>query len=204
MGLPWSIPAGLWRGATAVVLATGESLTPDVVAAVSVAHARGGCVAIAVNDAYRVAPWANMLYAADGLWWDVHWPKGAGDFAGFKVTAQPQVRFPVMVVESSGHRGYDERPGFIRTGNNSGYQAIHVAAQMGARKIVVCGIDMQGAHFFGLHSRPLRNTGNFTSYIERFRDLAPPLAARGIDVVNVSPRSALDAFRRGDLATELA
>lgn len=203
-GLSWNIAPELWRDRTVVVLATGETLTETVVDAVRAAHAAARCAVVAVNDAYRLAPWADMLYAADGLWWEFHWQRGAGEFRGLRVTAQRQVRYPVTIAEVSGHRGFDPRPGYIRTGGNSGYQALHVAAQLGARKIVLCGLDMQGSHFFGPHPKPLNNTGSYAHHILQFETLAKPLADLGVDVVNVSPRSALRAFRRGELAAELA
>lgn len=198
--LPLSLPPALFAGRTVAILATGESMTAAVADAVRVA----GIGSVAVNDAYRLAPWAGVLYAADGAWWNVHGPRGAFAFEGWRVSATPMVRGPVMSLRVSGQRGFDDRLGYIRTGSNSGYQAVHLAAQLGARKIVLCGIDMRGSHFFGLHPSPLRNTGSFTRYIELFRTIAQPLANRGIDVVNVSPCSALDAFRRGVLEQELA
>jgi hypothetical protein len=51
-----------WRGATCIVAATGPSFTAEV------AEACRGYPTIAVNDAYRLFPWADILYASDGAW----------------------------------------------------------------------------------------------------------------------------------------
>src|SRR3546814_20177550 len=63
--MPDALPA---RHASAVIIATGESLTDaDVDAAW-----RTGRRIYAVNDAYRKIPCADVLYAADLAWWDLH------------------------------------------------------------------------------------------------------------------------------------
>src|SRR5512139_1237105 len=57
-----------------IVAASGPSLTPKV------ADACKGFHVVAVNDAYRLFPDADVLYACDPKWWDVH--KGVRKFAG--------------------------------------------------------------------------------------------------------------------------
>ena len=44
----------------------------------------------------------------------------------------------------------------------------------------------------------------YTRWVQRFAALAPLLAARGVDVVNCTPGSALRCFRFADLKDELA
>ena len=51
---------GQWAGDTCCILATGPSLTPD-----QAEYAKGKARVIAVNDAWRLAPWADILYACD-------------------------------------------------------------------------------------------------------------------------------------------
>src|SRR5690349_3855481 len=51
-------------------MATGPSLTRDVVTRVAAAKVFGGARVIAINDAYLMAPWADVLYFADPRWWD--------------------------------------------------------------------------------------------------------------------------------------
>ena len=67
----------LWRNQTVVCIASGPSLTQDQVDQVK------GLNTIAINDAYKLAPWANILYACDYQWWD--WHKGVPDFKGYKL-----------------------------------------------------------------------------------------------------------------------
>lgn len=194
MASPWSVPR-LWPGATVAILATGASLTQDQVDAVR------GLPVIAINDAFRLAPWAAMLYAADTQWWRVN-AQDALQFQGLKVTAHESCEFKaVQLLRRTGTEGFDEDPRCLRTGGNSGYQALHVALHAGAARILLLGYDMGGPHFFGRHRAPLRNTdpATFVTWMARFR----ALAGRGAEVVNCTPGSALSCFPRMDLAEAL-
>lgn len=147
---------------------------------------------IAVNDAFTVAPWADMLYAADAKWWIYHC-QTALKFEGLKVTAQNALPYKaVMLLEQTGVTGFDPDPMKIRTGGNSGYQAIHIAIHAGAARILLLGFDMRGDHFFGKHPKGLRNPdpNSFKNWIQRF----PALRNRGAEIINCTPGSALDAF----------
>lgn len=57
-----------WQGLTAALIAGGPSLTPSDVEIVHQARLEGRLRAIAVNDAYLLAPWADAHYAADAKW----------------------------------------------------------------------------------------------------------------------------------------
>ena len=76
---PWTVPALWGSDETAVCLGGGPSLAPQQVDTV-----RGKARVVAVNDAYRLAPWADVLYVCDHKWWG--WHPAALDFAGEKVT----------------------------------------------------------------------------------------------------------------------
>jgi hypothetical protein len=96
----------------------------------------------------------------------------------------------------------------LHGGGNGGYQAINLAYLFGARKIVLAGFDMQRtggqAHWFGEHPKPLSRSHPYSTWIERYRQLAIDCAAAGLDVVNCTTQTALHAFRRGQLDVELA
>jgi hypothetical protein len=188
----------LWPAGTIVCLATGPSLTR---ADVEYVHGKADAV-IAVNDAYRWAPWADVLYACDQKWW--RWHKGAPDFLGLKYTLQPEAAafHRVQVLRQTGTDGLDLNPTGLRTGKNSGYQAINLAVHLGARRIVLLGYDMRGDktsgdHCFGRHpdgSRP-----PFALCLPKFKTLVAPLAAAGVEVINCTRVTALMAFPRQPL-----
>lgn len=155
---------------------------------------------IAVNDAWKIAPGADILYGSDASWWRFH--QVVPEFDGLKVGCFECRSIPGMVtIELSGTTGYDERLGWLRHGANSGYAAVHLAAQLGASRIVLIGFDMRAvdgkSHWFGEHDRMvrLRPGSVYNDWFPAFEELGTELAARGIEVVNATPDSALPCFR---------
>lgn len=193
----------LWPESTVVILATGPSLTQA-----DVDRCCGRARVIAVNDAYKLAPWADALYACDSRWW--HWHKGVPHFHGqkYSLDVRAKQKWPqISVLQNMGEAGLELRSNGLRTGKNSGYQAINLAVHLGARTILLLGYDMRAgrqgqSHFFGEH--PLRTPPPFKDLIPKFASLVQPLLALGIRVVNCTRESALSAFDRMDLETALA
>ena len=188
MATRWSVPK-MWRGETVAVMATGPSMSKAIADEVL----DSGIATIVINDNYRIAPWADMLYAADSCWWNVH-AQEALNFKGIKVTCHESTVYKaVNWLRQSGVEGYDPDPKMIRTGGNSGYQAVHVAIQAGAKRIVLLGFDMGGSgHWFGKHKPPLRNTdpNSYCVWVSRF----PGLMGHGAEIVNCTPGSAITCF----------
>lgn len=176
----------------AACLGSGPSLTlADV-------EACRGLFVIAINDTVQWAPWANVLLGGDLKWW--RWHQGCRSFAGLKYTAHRAVlsEFPdVQVLQKTGIEGAEFDVGKIRTGWNSGYVAIQVAAQFGATSILLLGYDMQPSatgqhHWHGAH--PDGSHPQYRRCLAVFDTLADPLRERGIDVVNCSRSTALRTF----------
>lgn len=154
------------------VLATGESMSQQVADQV-----RNRCKAVAVNDAYRLAPWADALVCNDRAWWNEY--PDALQFAGRKFCG----------VTLKGTERLDPHPQFP-AGTNSGLQGMRVAKMMGATRILLLGFDMHGSHYFGRHPEPLRNTtpAGFSRHIRQFA------LWTGAEVINCTPGSALKQF----------
>jgi hypothetical protein len=190
----------MWEGQTVAILASGPSQSQRLCNLV----AGAGLPAIAINDTFRLAPWAAMLYAADSSWWRIH-QQEALKFAGLKVTCNNSVEFKaVHLLKQSGAEGFDPDPAAVRTGGNSGYQAIHVALHAKAKRILLLGFDMSdrdGHHWHGKHKQPLRTTDSNTYKIwcERFK----ALNKRGAEIINCTPASALTCFPKMELEAAL-
>jgi len=195
-----------WPGATVVCLATGPSLTQA-----DVDYCRGKARVIAVNDAIRLAPWADALYACDPKWW--HWHKGVPSYAGPKWSLEhsawrmhDHTYADVQRLRNTGPGGLERVPTGLRTGRNSGYQAINLAVHYGAVRILLLGYDMQRpkggpSHFFGEH--PNRQQSPYDQFRRRVTSLAPALVKLKIDVINCTTRSALECFPKADLRETL-
>lgn len=211
MATPWQVPR-MWEGMTVVAMATGPSLTRQQANLVAVAD----LPVIAVNDngidverdgevVPAMAPQAAILYASDADWWRTN-SQAALKFPGLKVTCMDSCEFKsVKLLKQTGMVGFDPNPKHIRTGGNSGYAALHIAIQAGARRVLLLGYDMgnsAGHHWFGKHQRGLRttDTGSFARWVDRF----PALSGQGAEIINCSPGSALKCFPTANLVEALA
>lgn len=192
-----------WRGETVVVAAPGPSLS------VEVAGQCRGARTIAVQDAYRLMPWADVLYGCDAKWWDVH--KGCPAFAGERWSSHDDATnakidaakaYGLRLIAGEGGDEFSTDPALIRYAGNSGFQAVNLALHFGARRIVLVGFDMRGTHYFGSHPKPLTNPTGFDAFIRAFTKAALFLPA-GVSIVNATPGSALRCFPVVDLAEVL-
>lgn len=194
--------------AECIVAATGPSLTEAVAE-----RCRGHSV-IAVNDAYRLLPFAEVLYAGDRDWWELH--RGCPEFTGEKWTAhEPKLNDKSAIADRYGLHlvagprqvdapGFSLDPGTIHYGNSSGFQAINLAILFGATTIRLVGFDMrtpqsgQLRHFFGDHADPTMNLSKYEHFLPAFHEAARLLPAH-IRIVNCTPGSALRCFEMGTL-----
>lgn len=162
-----------------------------------------------MNDAYRLIPEADLLYACDERWWTAH--GGVRQFAGQRWTQSTNrglecaARFGLRVVESVPGDQPSDDPARITQGCNSGFQAVNLAALAGARRIILLGFDMGNSpsgrkHFFGDHDGATLNVASaFHLFIRAFNAAAPVYAQRGIEIVNASRATALSCFPRQPL-----
>lgn len=180
-----------WRGQTAAIFASGPSMSP------AVAEQARGLRTIAINNqAIDCAPWADVIYGSDQKWWRHYLPVVRG-LPGRKLCLEigQQIKGVEYLLPSS--HVFDDRPGYLSTGANSGYAAICLAVKLGATRVLLYGYDMgprngrvrRHDYPANLNSRP-----RFADWIPRFRRLAPEIKRRGVDVVNCTPGSALTCF----------
>lgn len=163
------------------VLATGPSMSQAVADRV-----RDRCSVVAVSDSYRLAPWADALAATDAAWWRAH-PK-ALQFEGR--------RFGILQSFQNVH-GVESLN--IDTSTNSGLLAVMVAVKLGAKRVLLCGLDMHspGDHFFGKHPAPLKPTR--PERMEIFKRQFAAYRPRGVEIINCTPGSALQCYPKADL-----
>lgn len=151
-------------------------------------YVRGKCSVVVVNDAFRLAPWADALVCNDRAWWNLY-PE-AMKFAGKKYAGTRVQHLEHLPITTE-----------FPAGTNSGLQGVRVARLLGATKILLCGFDMHGTHYFGNHPKQLKNTSphrrsEFVKQFGRFKDRQM--------VVNCTPGSALTWFRFAELEAEMS
>lgn len=139
----------------------------------------------------------------DIKWWEHHHKRVTAE----KWTVNPLAakRFKLNLCPSEHGGGLSRKPGIIRAGTNSGFQAIGMAILWGAEKIILLGYDMQltdgQTHWHGDH----KETGNpradrFKAWIHQLALLAkqgPP------PIYNATRQTALDCFPTIELAEAL-
>ena len=207
-----------WIGATAVLIGGGPSLTREQVAQVElVREQRRALRVIAVNDAYRLAPFADICYFADSEWWG--WHKDRPDFqsfAGQKCSISDSggnIKDPaVHILRNANGRGHSFGlsldPKQIVTGSNSGYQALNIAVLAGAKTIILIGFDAREptatskTHWFGDHPK-IEPVAAYAEYRKAFSAGEAAIKAAGVRVINCSPGSAINSFEKLPLEAAL-
>jgi hypothetical protein len=190
-----------WSGQTVVIVASGPSAT-----SVDLTPARGVARFIAINNSWKLAPWADMLYACDLAWWD-H-AEGCPEFEGMKVSSDPYAVRKYLDINHILCRRLTDRINMtdnleIGWGGNSGFGAINIAAKAKVSRIVLVGFDMRvdlGTHWHGRHPGEMHNptVNNIGRYRRAIDAAAEPLREAGIEVLNCSPVSRLTAYRKVD------
>lgn len=176
-----------------VCVAGGPSVTLAQVRQIGIARSEDRIRVIAVNDAMYPCWFADLGYACDRRFWERH--HGVPGFPGLKLSLEGTRYSDVRPLKNTGIEGYDETPGCIRSGSNSGYQAVHLAAKLGARKIILVGYDFSegGArdHWFGRHHGDMDKHSRVDEWRRLFQGLTDELNRRGIEVVNASLSSTI-------------
>jgi len=154
----------------------------------------GGLYTIAVNNAWTLAPGADMLVAVDPEWWE-EYPE-AKSFRGQKVVMRDDGPAEVDYIKATK----------IGAGSNGALQAAHLATRRGAAALLLLGIDLRDdelTHHHGLHGGHLANPT--VAGFKRAREAWGMFAALPgrPPVFNCSERSALTCFPKRRLADVL-
>lgn len=182
----------LFPGGTILCVASGPSLTRQ-----DVEYCRGKVdAAVVVNTSYQLVPWADALYAADAQWWN--WHKGVPAFEGARYSVSTEAaKWGVEILRNTGKQGLELSPDGLKTGQNSGYQAINLAVHFGASRIVLLGYDMQPSgkrhHWHPDHPNSVQPPA-YLAFRDSFTTLVKPLAELGIEVINCTRSTALKCF----------
>jgi hypothetical protein len=137
------LPDGAWAGARCYILGGGPSLKDfDLSATV-------GSRVIAVNRAYEICPWADIVASCDDCFygWHKHDPRYR-DYGGLKVMMlvdpNPHLEPDVWVVPGTTERCVGSIKEGLGHGWNSGYGALMLAVALGCDPVYLVGFDMEG------------------------------------------------------------
>lgn len=184
-----------WRGRRVILIGGGPSLT-----GFDFAQLEGtGAIIVAINDALRAAPFADVAFSIDTLWLDRR-ATMLGYFQGEIVAAAPPGYRPpldrIQLLRRVAASGLSRRADTLLTGGNSGFAALGMALMREAAEVFLLGYDLtQAGHFHGGYEWQSRyGVRHYPQWARAFAVLASEAAARGTAVFNCNRRSAISAF----------
>lgn len=198
-----------WQGMAAAIVASGPSVRKA-----SVGLLQGRLPVIAIKKSVELCPWADVVYGCDPAWWKS--VRGLPDFKGLKLSWATGICdeyrdiHRVFIDDNRCDRMIFNELGHVGAGGNSGFQAINLAVQFGAKRILLVGFDMQdnhGEHWYGRNHWPMANNPNnenFRRWRAALETAAVDLQRMGVEVVNASPNSGLKCFRKASVEQTLA
>lgn len=180
---------------------------------------------IAVNDAGNYVPFADAWFTLDP-WGLTGKQLPSKEFTGQLISAVPE-DYGLIDARSAPHRvrinpnvsylhripfhtyydvktndyltwGLNEDTGSINTGN-SGYGALNLAYHMRPKRIYLFGCDATRGYFFD-EAKATRSLNHLPLI---FRSTLPQLEKAGIEVINASPLSKIDCFKKYTLNTAI-
>lgn len=193
-----------WSGEAALIVATGTSAAGEPLDAF-----KGRCRCIVIKSSWRLAPWADVLYGLDRGWWLAN--NGCPEFKGLKVSPSPtacriyglrEVRLKTraeVLTKEMGVLGCGLKTG----GGHSGFQAINLAVQFGAKRLLLVGFDMHingRAHWHQDYRGVAKpDQGRIETWREALDECAQQFTALGVEIINCSRDSALRAYPKRTL-----
>jgi len=225
-----------FKGETAVIIATGPSLSQSQLDLIQRAQlTAGGVKVFTINNTYQVYLDTDVHLSCDGPWWRWYWNDPMLRFLAHDTSCEMWTWYPKFAEEfginyifgEEKKRGLSLDPRIVHINHGSGPMILNLAIHYGVSKIVLVGHDMKFApdykpkkqdpgsiprHYFGEYPKSLQHwpsvkvrQGVLDGLIEAYSDIKDDMDARqiSVDIVNCTPDSALDMFRRGELEKEI-
>jgi hypothetical protein len=215
----WEIPR-IWEGADCYIIGGGSSVprqfgVPDnIIQDVFTGRKAPSAYSpymkqiqdkhiIAVNMAYKLGDWVDILFFGDSGFWK-KWKEDILTFEGLKITCSDNLEDPAGHVKRiRKNRGKDLGITFnqkaVSWNYNSGGAAINLAVNFGVKRIILLGFDMQldsenNQHwhkFYKGNAKTVRAT--LVKHLRGFPKMAVDLKDR-VEIINCSPDSLIDCF----------
>lgn len=159
---------------------------------------------IAVNAAYLLGDWVDYVFFGDLIFWQNH--KEALLESGrplvschshFKTATHPSVMY-LPKKKAADVYGLSANPAEVIWNGNSGAAAINFAVHLGAKKIYLLGFDMcdlPDSHWHKEYSWQ-SNKVPYPRHLKCFPAVAKDAINMGVEIINVSPNSAISVFSK--------
>ena len=200
---PFWQPELIFAGATVFILGGGPSLRGFDFSRLA------GRRVIAVNEAIKHYPAADLLYFWDDPWFRANealvLARHGLTATGSRAAAMQEPR--LCYIQLDARAPLQRSAQAVRKGRSSGHTAVALAVACGAARAVLLGYDMRPvdgrSHFHDSYAMrdPDRMSGE---WLPAFDGWCSGALAVGCEIVNATPGSALTEFPMVDLDAELA
>lgn len=183
-------PQPLFAGRTVFVLGGGPSLSANDARRLDPADV------IAVNTAGEMVPDAAVLFWRDASWAMANREMVEG-WRGMRVTTRHPRGWAVSLRVVAMQRGVGFPVTGVRWGPSSGHVAVALAVAMGAVRIVLLGFDgrlIDGRSHWHDRYRTVAMPGLYARFNEAWNGWRTDARKRGLEIVNATPRSAIEEF----------
>lgn len=192
-----------WKNQTAIILASGTSVTKHDLDYVRELHKKNLVKVIAINANYSYADYADIVYFCDYKFylWNSH-KREFKNHPARKISICPHNLPNVERLKQGEEHGISHSGDTLNTGRNSGYQSINLAYLLGASRIVLVGLDMQTGEMGKTHHHTAHEQPTDPTVYDRimkddpFETIAPELKKKGVEVINCSINSAITCFKK--------
>lgn len=168
---------------------------------------------IGVNVAYKLGPWVDIVFFGDSGFFLKNRFELA-NFKGVKSSCHHVVNgvlyqtdgIKYVPKDNNKSRGISEQPNKVCWNGNSGGAAINLAVLLGAKRIILLGFDMKVVedkkhwHREYVPAGQKMNINNmhlpFHKHLIGFPIIAQDAKKRGVEILNASPQSVIDCFRK--------
>jgi len=216
----WKVPR-IWEGGDVWILGGGPSVTkqfdiPEIVVKSVINKTASPSVyspymegihkkhIIGINVAYLIGDWIDMIYFGDPGFFDKH-QLGLSNSPAIKISSFPKINEVPWVKyvprDLSKKYGISKRADQIIWNGNSGAAAISIAANAGAKRIILLGFDMDLdasnlKHWHNLYDVGVVDPNKvsklpFDKHKIGFGRIMLDAKAMGIEILNASPHSAI-------------
>ena len=211
---------------TAVIVATGPSLTNEVLKAARRGQELGAWAVFGMNHVWRDFPTLDVFLACNPEYYETQWDLGLKNIPAEKWTwdVKTAERYGLRYIAGKWAEGFSKDPSYIHYGHSSGFQLPQIAYHAGFRRLLLCGYDMRYAkdydgrnhrigsmprHYFGEYADAALNhwpsvkvkSGVHVELIEQFEKVK--LLNPEVEIINCSPGSAMTFFPMATLEERL-
>ena len=168
---------------------------------------------IGINIAFMIGTWIDIVFFGDKGFFLTH-QHGLAKFPGLKIScldSMKSISWVKCLPRNGSHaKGISSNPKLVCWNQNSGAAAISIAANAGAKRIILLGFDMKLSetntqHWHGFYKKGEivnpkdRRSLPFDRHLTGFKQISKDAKSRGIEIINCSPDSAITEFKKVSL-----